>query len=75
MPQVGHQMRASRWGSKVGGRWWGGANAPGGWSAYRRPVRGWSHADLLEQRRASTSRLARYGLTQPPYGLQLGPLL
>jgi len=30
-----------RWGSKVGGRWWGGANAPGGWGAYRRPVRGY----------------------------------
>ena len=26
-PRVGYQ---GRWGSKVGGRWWGGVNAPGG---------------------------------------------
>lgn len=30
-----------RWGGKVRGRWVGGQYAPGGWAAYRPPVRGW----------------------------------
>lgn len=41
-PGVRHvQMRGPRWGGKVRGRWYGGTYAPGGWAAYRRPVRGW----------------------------------
>jgi Ni/Co efflux regulator RcnB len=32
--------RPSRWQSKRDGRWLGGWNAPGGWGAYRAPVRG-----------------------------------
>lgn len=30
-----------RWGEKVRGQWVGGVYAPGGWAAYRPPVRGW----------------------------------
>ncbi|MCC2979307.1 RcnB family protein [Sphingomonas sp. IC4-52] len=29
-----------RWGGRIDGRWWAGARAPGGWSAYQRPLRG-----------------------------------
>ena len=67
MPQVGRHHRA-RWGSKVGGRWWGGANAPGGWSAYRRPVRGWALPVYWNTPRFYISDWSTYGLAQPQYG-------
>lgn len=34
--------RPGRWGQRVDGRWYAGWRAPGGWGAYRRPVRGWT---------------------------------
>ncbi|HEX8485689.1 RcnB family protein [Sphingomonas sp.] len=64
---ITHQ-RAPRWGSKVGGRWWGGVNAPGGWNAYRRPVRGWAVPVYWNTPRFYVSDWANYGLAQPPYG-------
>ena len=33
-------QQGNRWGGNVGGRWYGGAQAPGGWGGYRRPSRG-----------------------------------
>lgn len=57
-----------RWGSKVGGRWWGGANAPGGWSAYRRPYRGYALPSYWVAPRFYVSDWQTYGLTQPSYG-------
>jgi Ni/Co efflux regulator RcnB len=62
------QGRAPRWGSKVGGRWWGGVNAPGGWNAYRRPVRGWAVPVYWNTPRFYVSDWAAYGLAQPPRG-------
>jgi Ni/Co efflux regulator RcnB len=62
------QQRAPRWGSKVGGRWWGGANAPGGWNAYRRPVRGWALPVYWNTPRFYVSDWATYGLSQPQPG-------
>lgn len=56
------------WGSKVGGRWWGGANAPGGWSAYRRPYRGWALPRYWVAPRFYVTDWAGYGLAQPPRG-------
>ena len=34
--------RPARWGQRIDGRWAAGWKAPGGWGAYRRPVRGWT---------------------------------
>jgi Ni/Co efflux regulator RcnB len=62
------QHRAPRWGSKVGGRWWGGVNAPGGWRAYRRPVRGWALPVYWNTPRFYISDWSVYGLQQPQYG-------
>lgn len=33
-------LKTPRWGGRVQGRWWAGSRAPGGWSAYQRPLRG-----------------------------------
>lgn len=60
--------RANRWGSRVGGRWWGGANAPGGWRAYRRPVRGMVVPSYWADRRFGVDDWAVYTLPQPPVG-------
>jgi Ni/Co efflux regulator RcnB len=58
----------SRWGSKIGGRWWGGANAPGGWSAYRRPFRGYALPTYWIAPRFYITDWQAYGLTQPAGG-------
>ncbi|KQN27123.1 hypothetical protein ASF00_12225 [Sphingomonas sp. Leaf34] len=63
---VGH--RAPRWGSKIGGRWWGGANAPGGWAAYRRPDRGWTVPGYWNAPRFYVNDWSTYGLPRPPQG-------
>ncbi|RZT54734.1 Ni/Co efflux regulator RcnB [Sphingomonas sp. BK036] len=60
--------RAPRWGSKIGGRWWGGANAPGGWAAYRRPNRGWAVPGYWNAPRFYVDDWSTYGLPQPPAG-------
>ncbi len=64
-PQIAH---TPRWGSKIGGRWWGGANAPGGWAGYRRPHRGWAVPSYWNAPRFYVSDWSNYGLAQPPYG-------
>lgn len=61
-------MRDARWGSQVGGRWWGGANAPGGWRAYRRPVRGMVMPSYWNDPRFGVQDWAVYTLPQPPVG-------
>ncbi|MES3152112.1 RcnB family protein [Sphingomonas faeni] len=60
--------RQPRWGSKIGGRWWGGANAPGGWAAYRRPHRGWAVPGYWNAPRFQVGDWATYDLPQPPQG-------
>lgn len=58
----------SRWGSKIDGRWWAGANAPGGWHSYRRLSRGsrlpgyWSSPSFF------INDWSIYGLGEPPAG-------
>ncbi|WP_174286789.1 RcnB family protein [Sphingomonas bacterium] len=64
---VGHP-HGDRWGSKVGGRWWAGANAPGGWNAYRQPRRGSHLPGYWNSSRFYITDWADYGLSQPPYG-------
>ena len=66
-PPVG-DARHDRWGSRVGGRWWGGANAPGGWPAYRRPVRGMVVPAYWNSPRFGVSDWAVHMLPQPPVG-------
>ncbi|WP_332785551.1 RcnB family protein [Sphingomonas sp. PB1R3] len=61
-------VRDARWGSQVGGRWWGGANAPGGWRAYRRPVRGMVMPSYWNDPRFGVQDWAVYTLPQPPVG-------
>lgn len=41
-PRPGNWHRPGRWGQRIDGRWHAGWKAPGGWGAYRRPVRGWT---------------------------------
>ena len=62
------QMGGSRWGSKVGGRWWGGMNAPGGWQAYRRPARGYVLPSYWISPRFYITNWSGYGLSQPTNG-------
>ncbi|MEG3083437.1 RcnB family protein [Sphingomonas sp. PB2P12] len=66
--RTGPAPRASRWGSKIGGRWWGGANAPGGWAGYRRPYRGWAVPSYWNTPRFYVSDWSNYGLAQPTRG-------
>lgn len=61
-------MRQSRWGSRVDGRWWGGANAPGGWAAYRTPYRGYRLPSYWVSPRFYVTDWRGYGLTQPGGG-------
>lgn len=60
--------RQSRWGGSVGGRWYGGSNAPGGWKAYRHPVRGWSLPRYWIAPSFFISDYGLYGLSTPPGG-------
>jgi Ni/Co efflux regulator RcnB len=59
---------APRWGGRISGRWWGGMRAPGGWNAYRRPVRGWVLPGYWVSPNWAVSDWSGYGLPQPPYG-------
>lgn len=65
---VSRSPRSSRWGSKIGGRWWAGANAPGGWAGYRRPHRGWAVPAYWNAPRFYVGDWSSYGLPQPPQG-------
>ena len=62
------QVGGSRWGSKVGGHWWGGMNAPGGWQAYRRPARGYVLPSYWISPRFYITDWSGYGLSQPATG-------
>jgi Ni/Co efflux regulator RcnB len=63
--QRGH---GPRWGGRIGGRWWGGMRAPGGWGAYHRPVRGWVLPSYWVAPTWAINDWSAYGLPQPPYG-------
>ena len=61
-------IASPRWGSQVGGRWWGGANAPGGWGAYRQPYRGYRLPGYWVAPRFHVADWNRYGLYAPTGG-------
>lgn len=58
----------SRWGNRVGGYWWAGVQAPGGWNGYTRVKRGkripnyWLSANFI------IGDWQLYGLMTPPAG-------
>ena len=58
----------ARWGSQVGGRWWGGVNAPGGYRAYRAPVRGYRLPSYWTAPRFYVNDWSNYGFTPPGDG-------
>ncbi|MCP3731818.1 RcnB family protein [Sphingomonas sp. MG17] len=57
-----------RWGEKYKGRWQGGWKAPGGWGAYKRPVRGWTLPSYWFSGGFWISDWTSWGLSSPPYG-------
>lgn len=60
--------RGPRWGGQVNGRWEGGARAPGGWAAYRRPTRGWRVPNYWIGSNFFIDDFAYFGLATPPRG-------
>jgi Ni/Co efflux regulator RcnB len=64
----GGHSNGNRWGGQVNGRWYAGAQAPGGWNNYRRMGRG---GHLPNYWMGSGFRIPDYlswGLAAPPYG-------
>lgn len=59
---------AGNWGGSVGGRWIGGTRAPGGWSAYVRPVKGWALPNYWLAPNFYVTDWNAYGLDAPGYG-------
>lgn len=62
------QHNGNRWGGQINGRWYAGAQAPGGWNNYRRMGRG---GHLPNYWMGSGFRIPDYlswGLAAPPYG-------
>lgn len=64
-PHVVHH----RWGPRLHGRWYAGWNAPGGWTAWRRPTRGFVVHPYWVAPAFYIQDWRGYGLAQPPYGL------
>ncbi len=64
----GGQRRHGRWGGRVNGRWYAGVYAPGGWTAYRQPVRGWVLPTYWYTPSFYVTDYARYGLVAPHGG-------
>lgn len=67
-PVAARQAAASRWGGRIDGRWEGGARAPGGWAAYRRPVRGWRVPNYWLSPNFAIADYAYFGFATPPSG-------
>lgn len=58
----------SRWGSRIGGYWWAGVQAPGGWNGYTRLKRGKRLPGYWISPNYIISDWAMYGLGTPPSG-------
>jgi Ni/Co efflux regulator RcnB len=56
------------WGHRVNGRWWGGVQAPGGWSGYRRPGIGYVLPGYWLQPGYHITDYGAYGLPAPSVG-------
>lgn len=57
-----------RWGGRVQGRWYGGHYAPGGWAAYRAPVRGFLLPRYWVAPSFYIQDWSNYGLVAPQAG-------
>lgn len=57
-----------RWGQRIDGRWHGGVQAPGGYGAYRRPVRGFVLPRYWIQPGFYIANYQAYRLPPPPQG-------
>lgn len=57
-----------RWGPRYKGRWYAGWRAPGGWSAYRRPVVGYVLPRYWISPGYYIANYGAYGLPAPAYG-------
>ncbi|MEO5492961.1 MAG: RcnB family protein [Sphingomonas sp.] len=58
----------SRWGSRIGGFWWAGVQAPGGWNGYTRVKRGKRLPSYWVSPNYIISDWQLYGLGAPPAG-------
>lgn len=61
-------QRGGRWGGMIGGRWYGGVQAPGGWGAYRRPSRGYQLDRYWMSGNFQIPDYYSFGLQTPPNG-------
>lgn len=66
-PPMRHMHRFS-WGHRIGGRWHAGFFAPGGWSAWRRPVAGFVLLSYWIQPAFYIPNYSVYGLPAPAHG-------
>ncbi len=65
-PNMGHGNH--RWGNRVNGRWFAGFQAPGGWTGYRAPFRGYSLPSYWINPSYSIGNFGTYGLYAPMAG-------
>jgi Ni/Co efflux regulator RcnB len=57
-----------RWGHRIGGRWFAGFHAPGGWNGYRAPFRGFTLPTYWVQPTYRINNFPMYGLYAPQTG-------
>jgi Ni/Co efflux regulator RcnB len=57
-----------RWGHRIGGRWFAGFQAPGGWNGYRAPFRGFTLPTYWVQPSYRIVNFPTYGLYAPQTG-------
>ncbi len=67
-PRPGGWNGAHRWGPRQNGRWYAGWRAPGGWTAYRRPVVGYVLPRYWVSPSYYIGNYGAYGLPAPAYG-------
>ena len=67
-PVINQSVRGPVWGGKRDGRWIGGADAPGGWNAYRPAFRGYVLPSYWTQPNFAISDYSRFGFAQPQIG-------
>lgn len=60
--------RGNRWGARIAGRWAAGAQAPGGWAAYRKPYPGYALPAYWRRDGFSIPDHRYYGLPDPQAG-------
>ncbi|WP_375382585.1 RcnB family protein [uncultured Sphingomonas sp.] len=63
-----HPKGSRHWGGQYQGHWVGGMRAPGGWSGYRRPYRGFGLPTYWISPTFVITDFGDYGLYQPPVG-------